>query len=119
LRFKIDSELNPKLSLTLLLRYHYEDKIEHRNNSFYWENAFHYLKTKWQISAGIKTWQTLSSLILPETDTENPEGFTSATSEDNRIFAKLILKGKIITLKTEWQQSWLNGNRSLYLSLGL
>ncbi len=119
LRFKIDSELNPKLSLTLLLRYHYEDKIEHRNNSFYWENAFHYLKTKWQISAGIKTWQTLSSLILPETDTENPEGFISATSEDNRIFAKLTFKGKIFTLKTEWQQSWLNGNRSLYLSLGL
>ena len=119
LRFKIDHELNPKLTLSLLLRYHYEDKIERRNNSFYWENAFHYHRTKWQISAGIKTWQTLTSLILPETDTENPEGCICATSEDDRVFAKVTYKGKVINLKTEWQQSWLNGNRTLYLSVGL
>ena len=94
-------------------------EIERRNNSFYWENAFHYHRTKWQISAGIKTWQTLTSLILPETDTENPEGCICATSEDDRVFAKVTFKGKVINLKTEWQQSWLNGNRTFYLSVGL
>jgi len=77
----------------------------------------HLQHKKLDITCGIKTWQTLNTLLLPEPETENPAGFTLATSEDNRTFAELTLEGKLFTLKTEFQQSWLNGNRTLYLSL--
>jgi hypothetical protein len=117
LRCKIESNIHPKLSLALLFRYHYEDKKELHKNSFYWENSVHLQHKKLDFNSGIKTWQTLNTLILPDPETENPAGFTTATSEDDRIFAELTFKGKLFTLKTELQQSWLNGNRTLYLSL--
>lgn len=117
LRCKIESNIHPKLSLALLFRYYYEDKKELHKNSFYWENSVHLQHKKLDFNSGIKTWQTLNTLILPDPETENPAGFTTATSEDDRIFAELTFKGKLFTLKTELQQSWLNGNRTLYLSL--
>ncbi|MBP9036509.1 MAG: hypothetical protein PHR67_02965 [Candidatus Cloacimonetes bacterium] len=118
-RLKVRQELNENMDFTLLCRYHYEDKMELHKNSFYWENAFRYSQKRVAISTGIKTWQTLNMLIIPDEYTENPSGTIATASDENIFFIVLSYKGNLFQCKTEMQQSWLNGNRSLYFSISI
>ncbi|MEN6445233.1 MAG: hypothetical protein ABFC98_04215 [Candidatus Cloacimonas sp.] len=119
LRGYILQELNQHLSCSILCRYNYEDKLNLHKNSFYWENAFRYSRNRFLLSTGVKSWQTVNTLVLPEMDDTNPSGTVFATSDDNLLFVTLQHKGKIVAWKTELRQSWLNGNRSLYFSVGI
>ena len=118
-RLHCKQELNNNLDFALLFRYHYEDKMELHKNSFYWENAFRYHQKRVKISTGVKTWQTVNALILLDENMDNPSGIIATNSDDNRLFAVLDYKGKIFSCKTEIQQSWLNGKRSLYFSVSI
>lgn len=117
-QLKLAQQLSSTLAWELQFRYNFEEKLKTDNNSFYWLNSLAWKNGKLKLNAGIKTWQSLRSLILPTEEQNLPEGYTVAGSDDNRIFLKATCMLAKLRISAEITQSWLNGQRSLYFSLG-
>jgi hypothetical protein len=117
LQFK--QTISKPLELKVLFRYHYEDKIKTENNSFFWENSLTYKKKALQLEAGLQSWQSLRSIISAEDDLSDPDGLSTATSEDNQVFAGFRFRWHTIHLAAEIHQSWLTSWRNIYVSIGI
>lgn len=117
-QLKLAQQLSPALAWEMQFRYYYEEKLTTDNNSFYWHNSLAWKSDELKLNLGIKTWQSMRTLILPDEDQSLPEGYTVASSDDNRIFITATYKLAKIRASAEIAQSWLNGRRSLFFSLG-
>lgn len=117
-QLNLEQQISPALAWEMQFRYHYLEKLKSNNNSFYWQNSLSWTHSALQLSTGIKTWQSVRTLILPDAEQGLPEGFSSVSSDDNRIFIKTAFRLARIRMAAELQQSWLTGWRGIYLSLG-
>jgi hypothetical protein len=115
---KISHQLNKLIGVCFSYRYHYEDQLKKKRNSFYWENKLVGTHKKTTLQAGLRCWQSLHSIAIPDADLGDANGINLATSEDNRVFAKLSYRFRSFHLSTELQQSWLDGCRSIYINVG-
>lgn len=116
---RINHRLNKLLEVCFSYRYHYEDQLKKKRNSFYWENKLVVSHKKATLQAGLRSWQSLHSIAIPDADMGNANGISLATSEDNQVFAKLGYRLNSFHFSAELRQSWLDGYRSIYLNVGI
>lgn len=114
---RIRHRLNKQLELCFSFRYHYEDQKQ--RNSFYWENYMVWTGKKLNASAGLRSWQSLHRLAIPDASMGDADGVYISSSEDNQVFGRFGYRLKKFHLDMELRQSWLDGYRSIYLNLGI
>jgi len=119
LKLLLDNNLNKYLQFALQFRYHYENRHNWDNNTIYWENAFIYSYKGFSATAGLKTWQGLHGIILPDEEGEAPSGTDILTSEDGRFFLAASMRWKTLRLKAELQKAWTENYQSLLVTLGI
>ncbi|MDD4310844.1 MAG: hypothetical protein PHO32_10715 [Candidatus Cloacimonetes bacterium] len=118
-KLQINQDINKNFELTVLFRYHHEDKLKSENNSFFWENVITWKFKALRLEAGLQSWQSLHTLITPEDELSDPDGIMVATSEDNQAFAGLKFRWRSVHINAEIHQSWLDAKRSVYLGIGI
>ena len=116
---KVNHALSEAVKLKFNFRYHYEDKLSSDNNSFHWENSIAWQHKKLGAEAGIRSWQSMHSIAIPDDVMGDEDGVYLASSDDNQVFLKLGVRVIKFHLNAELRQSWLDGYRSCYLNLGI
>ncbi len=117
-KLKLNHSLNEAFSIGFNFRYHYEDKLKTKNNSFHWENSVAWKHKKLETEAGIRSWQSLHSIAIPDDVMGDEEGVYLANSDDNQVFLKLSMRWITFHVNAELRQSWLDGYRSIFLNIG-
>jgi len=119
LKLHLDHDLSKYLQFSLQFRYHLEGHNNWENNTVYWENAFTYHYKSFVASAGIKTWQGLHGITIPDENGETPEGTYNLSSEGDRFYLASSLRWKTLRLKAELQKAWTGNYQSLLVTVGI
>jgi len=114
----LNRDLSSNLEYRLSLRYHYQEKTDRHENGVWTQNLLGWKHQGVRVCGGVKIWHSQRSMMVPETEGSGPEGFSLALGEDNRVFLQLNATYHWLRLGANVEQSWLDGERSLLLSLG-
>ena len=119
LKMSISHKIKPKLELGTEFRYHYEDKLSQERNSFYWESRIRRTLKYAYAEIGLRNWQSLYSLAIPDAEMGDNEGLFVLKGEGNQAYLKLRTKWVNFHASSELRFSLDNHKLQWYVNIGI
>lgn len=118
-KLNISHKLKPSLELSTEFRYHYEEKMKDERNSFFWENRIRKTAKHAFAEAGLRNWQSLYSVSIPDAEMGDAEGVSLLKGEDSQVFVKLGSRLKSFHFASELRYSLHSHNLQIYVNVGI